>query len=110
MNGNEAVDACVDALTTGHPYHLICLDIMMPEMDGQAALKHIRAAEERMGILSHRGAKIVMVTALDDLQDILDAFSGLCDGSLVKPIDGTRLLKLLGQFKLCDPAPKAGGQ
>ena len=100
INGQEAVEACADALTTGQSYHLICLDIMMPEMDGHAALKQIRADEERMGILSHRGAKIIMTTALDDVRNIVDSFHELCDGYLTKPIDGTKLLQMLEKLKL----------
>lgn len=105
VNGNEAVEAYADALTTGQPYDLICLDIMMPEMDGQAALKHLRAAEEKMGVLSHRGAKIIMTTALDDVRNIVDAFYGLCDGYLTKPIDGPQLFQLLDKLKLSKPTP-----
>lgn len=102
VNGQEAVEACATALTIGRYYDLICLDIMMPEMDGQTALKQIRAGEERMGILSNRGAKIVMTTALDDARNIMDAFQGLCDGYLVKPIDGEKLVRWLKQHDLID--------
>ncbi|NCC53452.1 MAG: response regulator, partial [Spartobacteria bacterium] len=42
VNGREAVDAVCMAMDDGVPYDLVCLDIMMPEMDGQEALKAIR--------------------------------------------------------------------
>jgi len=100
LNGQEAVEACADALTTGQPYQLICLDIMMPELDGQTALKQICADEERMGIQSSRGTKIIMTTALDDVRNIVDSFYGLCDGYLTKPIDGAQLFQMLDKFKL----------
>lgn len=106
VNGAEAVEACANALTTGQPYNLICLDIMMPEMDGQTALNRIRADEERMGILSHQGAKIIMTTALDDVRNIVDSFYGLCDGYLTKPVDGERLLALLEKLQLREPVAK----
>ena len=35
VNGKEAIEATHLALEAGEPYNLICLDIMMPEMDGQ---------------------------------------------------------------------------
>ena len=104
VNGKEAVQACASALMTGQPYNLICLDIMMPEMDGQTALNEIRTEEERTGIASRRRARIIMTTALDDVRNIMDAFYGLCDGYLTKPIDGARLLQVLDQFNLREPA------
>ena len=94
-NGKEAVEMTRIALETGEPYDLICLDIMMPEMDGQEALKKIRDEEESRGIRSTNGAKIVMMTALDDVNNVIDAFSKLCDGYLVKPIKKTTLLDKL---------------
>ena len=37
-NGKDAVAAVAAALAAHEPYDLVCLDIMMPEMDGQEAL------------------------------------------------------------------------
>lgn len=87
VDGREAVDAFRAALETGDPYQVVCLDIMMPEMDGLDALREIRAIEERQGIISTHGAKIIMATALDDPKNVVEAFKGLCDTYLVKPID-----------------------
>jgi two-component system chemotaxis response regulator CheY len=100
VNGREAVAAVSLALAAGEPYHLICLDIMMPEMDGHTALKEIRASEEAKGIWSTHGAKIVMTTALGDMQNVNAAFGGLCDAYLVKPIDKTKLLETLRRLSL----------
>jgi two-component system chemotaxis response regulator CheY len=100
VNGKEAVEAVRLALVASEPYDLICLDIMMPVMDGQAALKQIRALEEAKGIWSTQGAKIVMTTALSDMKNANTAFSSLCDGYLVKPIDKTKLLETLRQLTL----------
>jgi two-component system chemotaxis response regulator CheY len=98
VNGREAVEAVRSALEANEPYQLICLDIMMPGMDGQSALKEIRALEEGKGIVSTRGAKIIMTTALGDMKNAMAAFKGLCDAYLVKPIDRAKLLQILDQF------------
>ncbi len=45
INGMEAVDLFLRAKKEGKPYDLICLDIMMPIMDGIAVLKTIRNIE-----------------------------------------------------------------
>jgi len=100
VNGREAVFAYRMALDAGQPYDLICLDIMMPEMDGQTALKEMRAMEELRGIDSTHGAKIIMTTALGDIKNVAAAYQQLCDGYLVKPVDKAKLLGLLGDLKV----------
>jgi two-component system chemotaxis response regulator CheY len=100
VNGREAVEAVRLALEANEPYDLICLDIMMPEMDGQAALKDIRAQEEARGILLSKGAKIMMTTALGDIRNVSAAFNSLCDGYLTKPIQKAKLLEELRTLKL----------
>ena len=70
VNGREAVSAYHIALDAGQPYDLVCLDIIMPEMDGHAALKEMRAMEELERIDSTHGAKIIMTTALGDVKNV----------------------------------------
>jgi two-component system, chemotaxis family, chemotaxis protein CheY len=107
VDGEEAVEAFRIALEAGKPYDLVCLDIMMPGMDGQAALKAMRDLEEARGIVSVNGSKIVMVTALGDYRSISTAHWNLCDAYLVKPIDRTTLLTTLADLHLIPaPAPK----
>ena len=102
VNGKEAVEAVRLALEAGEPYDLICLDIMMPEMDGQEALRQIREQEEARGILSSNGAKIVMTTALADLKSVSAAYHSLCDAYLTKPIQKAKLLQELHGLKLIE--------
>ena len=99
-NGKEAVEAVRASMDAGHPYDLICLDIMMPEMDGHEACRQIRAIEEERGILSTHGAKILMTTALGDAKSSFGAFWNLCDGYLVKPIQKARLTRELEKLGL----------
>jgi two-component system chemotaxis response regulator CheY len=102
VDGREAVEAFHAALAAGEPYRLVCLDIMMPEMDGQEALRQMRALEAERGILSSRGAKIVMTTALDDPKTVVEAFKGLCDTYLVKPIDKEALRLAIARVGLLE--------
>jgi len=90
-------------LEAGEKYDLICLDIMMPEMDGQKALESIREMEESRGLISTKGAKIIMTTALDDMKNTVSAFWNLCDSYLVKPIDMQSLYQQLRDFQLISP-------
>ena len=102
VNGKEAMEAVRTSMEYGGTYNLICLDIMMPEMDGQQALRQIRALEEAEGTISSNGAKIVMTTARDDVKTVVAVYRELCDGYLVKPIDQTRLVGLLKELKLIE--------
>jgi two-component system, chemotaxis family, chemotaxis protein CheY len=96
VNGKEAVAAFRAAREEGSPYDLICLDIMMPVMDGHEALREIRAYEESMGLSSSEGVKVIITTSLDDPRNIVGAFKSLCDAYIVKPISK---VKLLGQIR-----------
>ena len=102
VNGKEAVEAVRVALDAGEPYRLICLDIMMPEMDGQQALKMIRENEEAKAVNTSRWAKVIMTTALQDFRSVNDAYFGLCDAYLTKPIDRAKLLEELRKLALID--------
>ncbi|MFA7329488.1 MAG: response regulator [Candidatus Delongbacteria bacterium] len=100
VNGREAVEAVRIALVTSQPYDLICLDIMMPEMDGQQALKEIRKLEESRGIQPGQGAKIMMTTALGDIKNVGEAYRNLCDSYLGKPVHKAELLGELRKLNL----------
>lgn len=95
VNGAEAVEYFKNALNEEKPYDLICLDIMMPEVDGQEALKQIREIEKENGISGLKGAKIIMITALGDFDNIKTAFRGQCEGYIVKPVDKEKLIENL---------------
>ena len=103
VNGREAVSAFRTALEEGGSYDLICMDIMMPEMDGQEALKEIRSIEEERNITSTRGAEIVMTTALAEIRNVAAAYGEFCDGYLVKPIDKGKLIGVSEELALIDP-------
>lgn len=101
-NGVEAINAFTLALEEQEPYDLICLDIMMPEMNGQEVLKEIRKIEQEQGVFGLDCVKIVMTTALGDSENIKRAFREQCEAYLVKPIDKKKLLNMLTQLGLID--------
>ncbi len=87
VSGAEAREAFRLALEEGAPYDLICLDIGLPDVDGQQLLREIREVEEARGILPHKAARIFMVTSQGDIENVRRAFANECDGYLVKPVD-----------------------
>ena len=100
VNGREAVDAFSAAMERGQPYDLVCMDIMMPEMDGREAVRQVRAIEAAHGILSTFGAKIIMTTTVDDIKEVIRCFRELCDAYLMKPIDLGKLLYHMKSYRL----------
>jgi two-component system chemotaxis response regulator CheY len=100
VNGLEAVEAFRIATDNGSPYGLICMDILMPEMDGKEAARQIRTLEAARGVLSTYGAKIIMTTAVNDMKEVIRSFQELCDAYLCKPIDTAELLGHLRTFRL----------
>ena len=62
IDGIEAIDAFMMALEEKRPYDLVCLDIMMPKMDGKKVLKSIRNIEKQKEIEKSQKVKIIMTT------------------------------------------------
>ena len=102
VDGMEAIDAFLMELEEEDPYDLICLDIMMPVMDGYQALKGIREMEQERGISKEDGAKIIMMTALNDESNVKMDFDLGCTVYAPNPIDFGKLKKLLVKLGLME--------
>ena len=84
-NGAEAVRAAREALDAGAPYDLICLDLLMPLMNGPEALRLIRTEEERHG--RPRASRVIAITGSERTENVEGAFGTLCDAYVPKPVD-----------------------
>ncbi|MDR2076108.1 MAG: response regulator [Desulfovibrio sp.] len=101
VDGDECVAAFSQAHKDGEPYSLVTLDILMPHMDGQQALREIREIEKELGIGSDRRAKVIMVSGLDDAEELHDAFFlGEATSYIVKPIHKESLLREVAKLGL----------
>ena len=99
VDGMEAVDAFMMALEEEEPYDLVCLDIMMPVMDGYQALQGIRNIEKERNISEDEAVKVIMATALNEERNVKMAFDLGCTIYSGKPIDQEKFeqaLKKLG--------------
>lgn len=95
IDGIEAVDAFEMALDEEKPYDLVCLDIMMPKLDGIKTLKAIRELEEARNIGKGSKVKIIMTTALMDIKNVYGSFESGCEAYATKPIDTDKLLEVM---------------
>ncbi|MCK5148271.1 response regulator [bacterium] len=92
-DGLKGVKLFSEAIDRKEGYDLICMDIMMPNMDGQTALQAIRDKEKASNINLTKRTSVLMITALKDDANIGSAFlRGAADGYLVKPVKKRELL------------------
>lgn len=101
VDGEEAVEAFQLAWKERKPYSLICMDIMMPKINGQEALKRIRDYERRNEIKPADEVKVIMTTVLDDPKNVIDAlYKGGASAYIVKPIDKDKLIREIEELGL----------
>jgi two-component system sensor histidine kinase/response regulator len=81
QSGTEALQ-----IIDSHPPDLVLLDIMMPSMNGFEVCKHIKGSP-RLRIIP-----VVIVTALSDVSDRIEAMRAGADDFLNKPVDATELV------------------
>lgn len=100
VDGMEAIDAFLMALEEGQPYDLVCLDVMMPIMDGYQALKNIRKIEKDKQVAEEDAVKVIMTTALNEEKNVKKAFELGCTVYCAKPVDMDRLRETLEKIGL----------
>lgn len=107
-NGFTALDLFQDAHMQGAPFDLICMDIMMPDLDGQETLKEIRELETDKGLESKDIVKVIMMTGLTDRENVTTAYvDGGCHGYLTKPVATKDIVALLARLGLVEATEEA---
>lgn len=84
-NGEEAI-----AFYERERPDLVTLDIIMPKMDGVAALKGVRAADPE--------AQVIMISAVDQREKLAECIASGALDFIVKPFDADRLRKIFGKY------------
>jgi two-component system, chemotaxis family, chemotaxis protein CheY len=99
--GRQAVEIFRRSLDQYEPYDLICMDIMMPEINGHEALYRIREIEKQARIPAADEVKVIITTALNGPQDVADAlFKGGACAYFIKPLKVDDFIHELKNFKL----------
>ena len=101
-DGEIALDFFNESVESKSNYDLVLLDIMLPKMDGQTLLLKFRQKEKEYNLLGNKGSKIIMVSALGDAGNVMEAFKNQCDGYLTKPYNKNSLMIELKKLELID--------
>lgn len=104
-NGMSAVDEASKAMEEREFFDLICLDIMMTRLDGYKTLEAIREAEHQYQVYDESRAKVIMISALDEVVleniqvcDDYDAY--MCKPIMLEKFEA--LLEKLGFQKIAE--------
>lgn len=92
-NGLIGYNKFIEGIEKNEPFDLVCLDIMMPEMDGLEFLEKIREYEQENEV---KKANVIILSALETTNEVAQAyFQGGCSHYMVKPIDKQLLIRVL---------------
>ncbi|MGY8676908.1 ATP-binding protein [Bradyrhizobium sp. UFLA05-153] len=91
-HGEAALESWLAAKSAGTPYHLVLMDIQMPQLDGIEAAMRIRTHEAGEG---GRRTPILALTANTLVEDRYACFEAGMDGFLIKPLDREKLEEAL---------------
>ncbi|HLU21893.1 response regulator [Lederbergia graminis] len=91
-NGFDVVGEAVDGVQAVEKYNelkpdLVTMDITMPEKDGIAALKEIKAIDPN--------AKIIMCSAMGQQAMVIDAIQAGAKDFIVKPFQADRVIEAI---------------
>ena len=101
QNGQEAIDMFTKSLEENRPYDVVFMDIMMPVMDGQTAIKEIRILEKQYNVPIGEETRAIMTTALSDTKNVTTAFfKGGVDAYLTKPLSREKIVQALKEVGL----------
>lgn len=91
-DGKEAVDVCRihESCNTYEKIDFITMDITMPNMDGVTAVRYIRRMNKHV--------KIIMVTANDQKDIVMDSIEAGASGYILKPFQKYKLEEVLGKI------------
>jgi len=99
--GADGVEAFERAFQSDQRFDAVLVDIRMPGMDGHQTIQKIRNIERASGLNGESGTAVIMVSAMDDAQNVNRAFfQGGAISFLSKPVDPELLLSELRKFGL----------
>lgn len=99
-DGELAINMYKEAVKSGNSFDLICMDILMPKLDGYETLEQIRKFEEEQGFTRQQEVKVIMTSGMDTSTNAMKAFELGCVAYTSKPIDIVQFDNLLQELHL----------
>jgi two-component system chemotaxis response regulator CheY len=104
VNGKEGLQMFENALNEGKPYDLMCVDLIMPEMNGLALVRKVREIEKTHPLFSDFRTRVFIITSSDSTWDKADfLLENLCDDYIVKPFSRGALSGSLHSHGMVNP-------
>lgn len=97
-DGTEALEGFRFALDEDKPYDLVFMDLHMPSMNGDEAVKLIRQEEDSRNLPASKKAKVIMTSGEENPAEVYNTFKLGADAYLVKPITRQAVKEWLTKF------------
>ena len=94
-DGKEAIEKFKPSTQKSELFKFVFLNIQMPQMDGHQVLRSIRAIENERLTNSSDRTKVVMMSRLDDTENVISALEDGCNHYLVKPFSFDKVTELI---------------
>lgn len=100
VDGDESVRAFAEAWQEQEPFDLVLMDIVMPRMEGNEAVKRIRSVESKLGVSDQERAKVLMISSQAERETVMQSLEVGADWYLIKPVDRAKLIEELVKLGL----------
>ncbi len=100
VDGMETLEAYLISLQEDMPYDLICLDIMIPKINGVKVLKSIREMERKKRVKKNQCIKVIVITALAETEFVSGSLNDGYDVYLAKPVDKNKIEEAMSKLGL----------
>ena len=98
-NGQEGLELFEKSCQSRWPYDLVCIDLVMPVMNGHMLLRKIREMEAEYGVVAR--VKIFIISASSSPWDMADTvLDNIADDYIVKPFSNAKLKGMLEKYSL----------
>ncbi len=101
-NAMDAITMLIDAKNQNHEFHMVLLDMQMPEMDGEQLARQIRSLDLIKDI------NLILITSAPRIGDAARVRKIGCEGYLVKPVKASYLYNAIAAVIDSRDEPKKG--